>query len=112
MLGDGSQQKCYLHVHDLVDAMFFIRNNAQEKINYFNIGAGDEGISVRAIAELVVKTFSPDACIHYGQGNKGWVGDVPKFQYSIEKLSKLGWKPKLQSEDAVRLTIEEIASQS
>lgn len=110
VLGDGSQQKCYLHVQDLIAAMFFIRQHAQDKVNFFNIGAGDDGISVRSIAELVVATFSPNASIQYGKGNKGWVGDVPKFQYSIDKLAKLGWKPRLESVDAVRLTISEMKS--
>ena len=108
VLGDGSQQKCYLHVQDLISAMFFIRHHAQDKVNFFNIGAGDDGISVRSIAELVVATFSPNASIQYGKGNKGWVGDVPKFQYSIDKLAKLGWKPRLESVDAVCLTISEM----
>lgn len=110
VLGNGSQQKCYLHVNDLIDAMAFIRINAKDKVNYFNIGAGDEGISVCRIAELAVKKFSPEALISYGEGNKGWIGDVPKFQYSTEKLAALGWKPRLNSEDAVRLTIQEMAS--
>ena len=108
VLGNGSQQKCYLHVNDLVEGMLYIRENASDNINYFNIGAGDEGISVREIAELAVKGFSPGAEICYGTGNKGWVGDVPKFQYSTKKLAELGWNPKLASVDAVRLTIQEM----
>ena len=110
VLGNGSQQKCYLHVSDLIDAMFYIRENSKDNINYFNIGAGDEGISVRVIAELAVNAFSPDAEICYGNGNKGWVGDVPKFQYSTKKLAELGWRPKLASVDAVHLTIQEMTS--
>jgi UDP-glucose 4-epimerase len=108
VLGDGSQKKCYLHVSDLIDAMFFIRKNANERLNFFNIGAGDEGITVRSIAELAVRTFAPGAIIKYGIGNKGWVGDIPKFKYSTDKLSQLGWKPNLNSEEAILLTIKEM----
>jgi len=110
VLGDGSQQKCYLHVNELIDAMVFIRNYAENRVNYFNIGAGDEGISVRTIAQLAVNSFAPGADIYYGEGNKGWIGDVPKFKYSTEKLAKLGWRPNMNSEDAIRLTIQEMAS--
>lgn len=111
VLGDGTQQKSYLHVEDLVDAMLFVRANATDRLNYFNIGAGDSGISVKEIAEQVVATFSPNASITYGQGNKGWVGDVPKFYYSVDKLQMLGWKPRMNSVDAVRHAVRQIANQ-
>ena len=90
--------------------MMFIREYASDRFNYFNIGAGDQGISVKSIAELAVNAFAPGAHIRYGDGSKGWVGDVPKFQYSIQKLANLGWSPKFDSENAVRLTIEQMES--
>ena len=111
VLGNGSQRKGYLHVEDLIEAMFTIQKLSHEPLNYFNIGAGDEGIYVRDIAKIVVDTVSPGAQIQYGQGDKGWVGDVPRFQYSIEKLRKLGWTPKLSSTEAVRLAVEQILVQ-
>ena len=61
VLGDGTQQKTYLHVDELIDAMIIIRYNSIDKINYFNIGANDEGATVKFIAEEVVKTFAPAA---------------------------------------------------
>jgi UDP-glucose 4-epimerase len=89
VLGDGSQEKPYFHVADLVDAMLFIVSHAEERLNYFNIGTADNVTSVRYLAEAVVKRMAPGAKIKYGTGNRGWVGDVPRFNYSIEKLKKL-----------------------
>jgi hypothetical protein len=37
---------------------------------------------------------------------------VPKFSYSTTKLESLGWKPKLDSNAAVQLAIEQIAAES
>ena len=111
VLGDGTQQKCYLHVDDLIDAMLFIREHATENLNYFNVGACDVGITVHDIAEQVVGKVAPNASITYGQGNKGWVGDVPKFIYSVNKLNQLGWKPRMDSVEAVRLAVRQIATQ-
>lgn len=111
VLGNGSQRKGYLHVQDLIDAMLAIQKLAQEPVNYFNIGAGDEGIHVRDIAQIVVDTVSPGAAIAFGEGDKGWVGDVPRFQYSIEKLKKLGWSPKHDSAQAVRLAVKQILAE-
>lgn len=111
VLGNGSQRKGYLHVKDLIEAMLAIQKLSHEPLNYFNIGAGDEGIYVRDIAKIVVDAVSPGAQIQYGQGDKGWVGDVPRFQYSVEKLKKLGWIPKLSSAEAVSLAVEQILAQ-
>jgi len=111
VLGDGTQQKSYLHLDDLIDAMLFIREHATERLNYFNIGAGDVGITVHDIAEQVVETVAPNASITYGQGNKGWVGDVPKFSYCVDKLHQLGWKPQMNSVEAVRHAVRQIADQ-
>uniref|UniRef100_UPI004047E0DE NAD-dependent epimerase/dehydratase family protein n=1 Tax=Algoriphagus sp. TaxID=1872435 RepID=UPI004047E0DE len=108
VLGDGTQQKTYLHVEELIDAMFYIRNYCSDRINYFNIGANDDGVTVKFIAEEVVKIVSPNAKINFGLGNRGWVGDVPKFNYSIDKLLSIGWKPILDSKDSVKKAILQI----
>lgn len=112
VLGDGSQQKAYLHVSDLIEAMLLVRSmNLPKKIELVNIGPIDEGVTVRNIAEWVVKRISPDALIKYGEGNKGWVGDVSKFSYSTKHLQSYGWTPKLDSAGAVTKAINEIALQ-
>lgn len=111
VLGDGTQQKSYLHVDDLIEAMLFIHNQSLEKLNLFNIGPDDEGVMVRFIAEQVLNAVAPGASISYGYGNKGWVGDVPQFIYSVEKLHNLGWKPTLGSSQAVALAVKQIVNQ-
>jgi UDP-glucose 4-epimerase len=112
VLGNGTQQKSYLHVSDLVSAMLFIANSQSiNKIKLFNIGPIDRGVSVKWIAEQVIKRVSPQAKISYGTADRGWVGDVPKFNYSTAKLQQLGWQPLLGSEKAILLAIDEIAVQ-
>lgn len=112
VLGDGSQEKPYLHVTPLIEAMLFISDHATEPLNCFNIGNADSITTVRYIAEAVVKRQSPDARIHYTGGSKGWVGDVPKFSYSIEKLKKLGWLPRMTSNQAVDQAVDEIVAEA
>ena len=111
VLGDGSQCKSYLHGEDLINAMLYVREHAPEKLGYFNVGPQDDGVTVRFIAETVVARVSPAAIIAYGQGNKGWVGDVPKFSYSTAKLTNLGWKPSMGSEAAIRKAVDQVAQQ-
>jgi UDP-glucose 4-epimerase len=107
VLGDGSQEKPYLHVNELIDAMLHLFQKAQEPLNYFNIAPSDSATTVRFIAEATVRAVSPKAKIRYTGGSKGWVGDVPKFSYSIDKLKSTGWAPKLASNAAVELAIRE-----
>lgn len=112
VLGNGTQQKSYLHASDLVSAMLTITaRSGDSKVNVVNIGPIDEGVTVKWIAEQVVKRVNPSAAILYGSGNKGWVGDVPKFNYSTEKLQSYGWKPRLGSDGAITRAVDEIATQ-
>ncbi len=110
VLGDGTQQKSYLHVSDLIAAMVMIADRAQPGVLPVNIGPVDDGITVREIAETVVARVSPNAHIMFGQGNKGWVGDVPRFRYSVERLKAMGWAPSLGSRQAVERATDEIAT--
>ena len=111
VLGDGTQQKAYLHVTDLVDAMLFASVRQTPRRDVLNIGPVDDGVTVRWIAEQVCARIAPGAKIVYGTGNKGWVGDVPQFRYCTDKLHGLGWQPRLDSESAVLRAIDEIAVQ-
>jgi UDP-glucose 4-epimerase len=107
VLGDGSQEKPYLHVGELVDAMSYLFLNQKNRLNVFNISPEGSASTVRFMAEATVRLASPGAKIRYTGGSKGWVGDVSKFQYSIEKLKAAGWKPRLTSNETVELAIKE-----
>jgi len=111
VLGNGTQQKTYLHVSELVEAMLFINSNTDNGMSYYNIGAMDDGVFVKQIAEETTKVISPDAKINYQKTDRGWVGDVPRFYYSVDKLKDLGWSPKMSSLEAIQKAVSEIASQ-
>ena len=46
-----------------------------------------------------------------GVNGRGWIGDVTQMQLDISKLKKLGLRPKLSSEDAVKLASKELYNQ-
>jgi UDP-glucose 4-epimerase len=111
VLGDGTQCKPYMHVSELIDAMLTARAKAGRGVQVFNIGPIDAGVTVRWIAERVVERVSPGARIEFGQGSKGWVGDVSRFRYSTSRIQALGWRPAFGSRDALTRAIDEIAAQ-
>ena len=108
VLGDGSQTKPYLHVSELIDALQFIVANARDRRNLFNIAPDGSGTSVAFVAERVIERISPGLPIAYTGGDRGWIGDVPCFQYNTERLKTLGWQPALTSDEAVLHAIEEL----
>jgi UDP-glucose 4-epimerase len=107
VLGDGTQEKPYLHVSELVEAMLFIFQRGGERLNYYNIAPEVGATTVKYIAEAVTRAAAPGAVIRYTGGSRGWVGDVAKFRYDTGKLKSLGWSPRLSSNEAVEQAIRE-----
>lgn len=104
ILGDGKQEKSYLHVSECVDAMLFLIDNSKEKVNIFNIGSEDT-ISATEIGKAVMEEMGlSNVEFSYTGGNRGWKGDVPRMRLGIEKMKNLGWKPIYTSERSVRET--------
>jgi UDP-glucose 4-epimerase len=104
ILGDGKQEKSYLHVSECVDAILFTVGNSKEEVNIFNIGSEDT-ISATGIGKAVVEEMQlSNVRFVYTGGSRGWKGDVPKMRLDIEKLKKLGWRPAYTSERSVRET--------
>lgn len=111
VLGDGSQQKQYLHVADLVAAMLHITAHASGPRSCFHIGPEDDGITVREIVDAIVAGCAPGLPVRYTGGTRGWVGDVPRFQYSVERLAALGWTASMTSRQAIERAVLEIRAE-
>jgi UDP-glucose 4-epimerase len=101
VLGNGSQEKPYLHVKDLITAIMLAWEKSDEALNIFNVGAA-ERTTVAKIARIVVEESGEDADIVYSGGDRGWIGDVAKFDYDTSRIRTLGWLPTMTSDDAVR----------
>jgi UDP-glucose 4-epimerase len=99
-------------VEELVAAMRLADEAAGKGVSLYNVGPADEGVTVRWIAEQTVARVAPAARIEFGEGSKGWVGDVPRFRYSIAKVrDALGWTPHLGSQRSIQRAIDDIARQ-
>lgn len=108
ILGDGTQEKPYTYVKDLVRAIKFIWENSKKQLNYFNIGVSS-ATTVQKIAQIVVEEMGlKDVTFKYTGGKIGWVGDVPKFRYNLSKIKKLGWKASMTSDEAIRHSVKQI----
>jgi UDP-glucose 4-epimerase len=107
VLGDGTQSKPYMYVHELIDSIFFVMNNSNSLINVFNVGPKDE-VTVSEIASIFIENFGQNQKIKYTGGKIGWKGDISKYSQNSQKINQLGWEPKLTSKEAIIKTIQKI----
>jgi UDP-glucose 4-epimerase len=110
ILGDGTQEKPYLHVADCVDGILFAFEHSDERINVFNLGP-DSSTDVTTIANIIGERLGlRDVAFKYTGGERGWPGDVPQVRYDIKKMKTLGWQASLTSDEAVKKALEDILS--
>jgi UDP-glucose 4-epimerase len=113
ILGDGRQRKSYLHVSDTVEGMLKIFEHFKgdaKTVDFYNLG-NDDWITVREIAEIVSEEMGlkPRFVFTGGvDGGRGWKGDVKFMRLAIEKAKATGWRPRLSSYEAVRITVKEL----
>jgi len=108
ILGDGKQSKPYLYVEDLIEAIMRFWKVEKEGVTLYNVGVETQ-TSVTEIADIVCEKMKRKGIPYeYTGGRSGWKGDVPKFQYKLDKIHKAGWYAKYTSEEAVKKTIDEV----
>lgn len=108
ILGDGKQAKSYLEVHECIAAMLYATGKARGTVNTFNIGSED-WIDVKTIAEIVIEEMHLSGTeLRFTGGERGWIGDVPRMQLSLERIKALRWKPQRGSRDSVRLAVRDL----
>lgn len=113
VLGDGTQSKPYVYVEDCLDGIEFGHAHAREHVNCYNLAVSDQ-TSVREIAEWTIEAMGIDRNairVEYGEGSRGWRGDVPQVQLDTTRMTALGWTPKLTSREAVKRTIAQTVAQ-
>lgn len=115
ILGDGLQSKSYIHVDDILDAVFLANERCPSRYDVFNVATGDY-ITVREIADAAVGVsgLKPGSVAYeYTGGDRGWKGDVPIVRFNCAKIQALGWKCRRNAleavRDAMRAMREEIA---
>lgn len=111
ILGDGTQTKSYLHVQDCVRGILTGVKSLSEQVSIFNVGSGDQ-VNVMKIAEIVCRGVGLDNVKYklsqVTTDGRGWPGDVKFMMLDSSKLKALGWKPTMNSEEAVVRTVHEL----
>jgi len=105
ILGDGLQQKSYLHVADAVRGVILVGQSLMTQrtpYEVYNIGAED-WYTVKEIAEIYEQQLGLSNVQHtFTGGDRGWVGDVAKSLLAIDKLKQLGFSPQISFREGVQ----------
>ncbi|MDA3039288.1 MAG: NAD-dependent epimerase/dehydratase family protein [Actinomycetota bacterium] len=112
ILGDGRQSKSYIHVADVLDAVFLAESLAAadeaDPFQAFNVATGDY-ITVTEIAALAMQVVGLDPAevlVEYTGGDRGWRGDVPVVRLDTARIRSLGWDNARNSAQALTAAME------
>ena len=104
ILGDGSQSKPYIHVDDVIDALWIAESKVSQLFAVFNV-APEDYLTVNEIATmaaaLVVNKNGSNVAFKYTGGDRGWKGDVPIVRLDCSRLRSFGWRPSRSSLQAM-----------
>jgi UDP-glucose 4-epimerase len=113
ILGDGKQVRSYIYIDDAIEATITAWRKTNKNYEVYNVGSED-WITVDEVADEVIKamglnnvkkTYKP--VLH----GVGWPGDVKKIALKIDKIKQLGFKLKLNSKEAIKLTVKNLINE-
>jgi GDP-L-fucose synthase len=97
--GTGSPYREFLHVDDLAQAtLFALENDLKEDL--YNVGLGSD-VSIKELAELVQSIVGHTGEIIWDSTKPD---GTPKKLMDSNKLRTLGWQPKINFEEGIRMT--------
>jgi len=108
ILGDGRQSKSYIHVSDVIAAVFLAAQLSERPFSTYNVATGDY-ITVTEIAELAISAIGGSldrTQIHYTGGDRGWRGDVPIVRLNTERIRDLGWSNAMNTREALASSLD------
>ncbi len=110
VLGDGTQRKSYVYVHDCVDAILHVidqvtASSARHNVQIYNLGT-DVCCQVTDSIRWICQHLKVSPRLEFTGGDRGWVGDNPFIFLDTKKIRAAGWRPKMTIQEAVERTLQ------
>jgi UDP-glucose 4-epimerase len=112
VLGDGTQQKSYIHVSDCCEGVLHATEVQRTPFEYYNLGT-DDWILVRDIVDVILGGMGLESARkNFTGGHKGagWKGDVKFMSLSIDKIRATGWNYRYNTRQSLERALSEILS--
>jgi UDP-glucose 4-epimerase len=108
--GDGTQQRVFCHVHDVVRGLVDLMEHDDVYGEVFNIGGAEE-ISIMELARRIRELTDTDSeilYVPYDEAYEEGFEDMPRRVPDTTKLrSKIGWKPTRSLDDIIADAVEQ-----
>lgn len=105
VFGDGTQQRCFCHVRDVVRALYALSGCEEASGRLFNVG-GTEEVSMLQLAERVNHLVGNRAGIKlvpYTEAYAPGFEDMVRRKPGIDRIAKqIGWKPEATLDSILR----------
>lgn len=99
--GSGRETRSFVFIDDFVDGLMLLLE-AGRHLEIYNVGTTEE-IQIRELARLVAKYFKKDIVIVPG---KLASGGTPRRLPDISKITKLGYRPKVNLKKGIAITAQ------
>jgi UDP-glucose 4-epimerase len=103
VLGSGNEERDFIFVDDVVDAMLLVANRGECHGECFNVGTGTSS-SVTRVVELILEILDKRVQLVFTQSS--WRGDVRRLAANIDKIGSIGFKPGHPLADGLTRLIE------
>lgn len=110
VLGDGTQRKSYLYIHDCINAMLHVvfagtAASARHQSIVYNLGT-EEYCTVKDSISWICSRLGVEPEFEFTGGDRGWIGDNPFIFLDTRKIRETGWKPASTIRYSVIRTLE------
>lgn len=99
--GTGNAYREFMYVDDMADACLFLMEN-YDSPDIINIGTGVD-LTIRQLAEMVKETVGYEGKLVWDTSKPD---GTPKKQLDVSKLLSLGWKPKTDLNEGIKIEYE------
>lgn len=100
LFGTGNETRDFIHINDLVKAIFLIANSEEKKEVIYNVANGEE-ISIKNVAQIFCQVLELDYnIIQFNRQQR--IGNPNNWCANIEKLRELGYRQEVSIEDGIK----------
>ena len=109
--GDGRQSRCFLHVHDVVNALVKLIDHPEAVGQVFNLGSQEE-VTIEELARRVIRVTSSSSVIEripYEEAYEEGYEDMPRRVPDTGKIRGLiGFEPTMNLEQIIRSVVDSV----
>ena len=100
--GTGEETRSFCFISDTIDAALLIEQKQEKQIDVFNVG-NDSETKINKLVSMLLEMSNSDIVPKFSpMKNPGTHKRLP----NIDKIRKLGYKPKMSLEDGLKITFE------